>query len=106
MRRYVVRNHRSGTSERFCATLGEAVAAAIRLIDEGIDADVMDTQGSGQLMVDHFVLREAEAYLRRSLGSETQDRPQPLTAVLAAAKKRGKEEATIYHWDYGDSDIR
>jgi hypothetical protein len=106
MRRYIVRNHRSGTNERLCATLGEALAAAITLIDEGSDADVMDAQGSGEIIVDNFVLREAEAYLRRSLESESFDRPQPLSAVLAAARKRRKEKPTIYHWDYGDSDIR
>ena len=106
MLRYIVRNRRSGTTERLYATLGEALAAALRLIDEGPDADVIDAQGSGQIVVGLFDLREAEAYLRRGLGSESFGQPQPLAAVLEAARKRHKEKPTVYHWDYGESDIR
>jgi hypothetical protein len=106
MLRYIVRNRRSGTTERLYATLGEALAAAIRLIDEGPDADVIDAQASGEIVVRNFDLREAEAYLRRSLGSESFDQPQPLASVLAAERKRKKEKPKVYHWDYGESDIR
>lgn len=106
MRRYVVRNHRSGTTERHCATLGEALAAAIKLIDEGPDGDVIDTQGSGEILVTNFDLREAEAYLRRSLGSDEFDQAKPLKVVLEGVRKKLKKEKKTYHWDFGSSDIR
>ena len=106
MRRYIVRNHRSGTTERHCATLGEGLAVAIRLIDEGGDADVMDSQGSGEVIVRSFDLREAEAHLRRSLGSDTFDKPQSLKSVLDGVRQRQKKEKKVYHWDFGNSDIR
>ena len=106
MRRYVVRNHRSGATEKHCATLGEALAAVIKLIDEGPDGDVIDTQGSGEIVVKNFDLREAEAYLRRSLGSEEFDQPQPLKTVLEGVRKKLKKEKKTYHWDFSNSDIR
>ncbi len=106
MLRYIVRNRRTGTTEHLYATLGEAIAAAVRLINDGPDADVIDAQGSGEIVVGLFDLREAEAYLRGSLGSESFGQPQPLKTVLDAARKRHQEKPTIYHWDYGDSDIR
>jgi hypothetical protein len=106
MRRYVVRNHRSGTTERHCATLGEALAAAIKLIEEGPDGDVVDTQGSGEILVNNFDLREAEAYLRRSLGSDEFDKPQTLKTLLDGIRKKHKKEKKSYHWDFSNSDIR
>ena len=106
MLRYIVRNRSTGTIERLYASLGEAMAAAIQLIDEGPDADVLDAQASGEIVVRNFDLREAEAYLRRSLGSDTFDQPQPLKSILAAERKRKKEKPKVYHWDFGDSDIR
>lgn len=106
MLRYIVRNRRSGATEHLYATLGEAIAAAVRLINDGPDADVIDAQGSGEIVVGLFDLREAEAYLRESLGSESFGQPQPLKTILDAARKRRKEKPTTYHWDYGDSDIR
>jgi hypothetical protein len=106
MLRYIVRNRRSGATEHLYATLGEAIAAAVRLIDDGPDADVFDAQGSGAIVVGLFDLREAEAHLRQSLGSESFGQPQPLASVLEAARQRHKEKPTTYHWDYGSSDIR
>jgi hypothetical protein len=106
MLRYIVRNRRSGATEHLYATLGEALAGAVRLIDEGNDADVLDAQGSGEIVVGLFDLREAEAYLRQSLGSESFGQPQPLKAVLDAARKRHQEKPATYHWDYRESDIR
>jgi hypothetical protein len=106
MLRYIVRNRRSGTTEHLFATLGEALAGAVRLIDEGNDADIIDAQGSGEIVVGLFDLREAEAYLRHSLGSESFGQPQPLKTVLDAARKRHHEKPPTYHWDYRESDIR
>jgi hypothetical protein len=106
MLRYIVRNRRSGATEHLYATLGEALAGAVRLIDDGSDADVLDSQGSGEIVVGLFDLREAEAYLRQNLGSESFGQPQALKTVLEAARHRHREKPTTYHWDYGSSDIR
>jgi hypothetical protein len=107
MRRYILRNRRSNAIEQLYATLGEAIAAAIKLIDAGPDADVMDAQGSGEILVGKFDLREAEGYLLRNLGSELIDKPTPLAEILIAARKRRKETKVVYHWDTGgDSEYR
>jgi hypothetical protein len=101
MRRYILRNRRSNAIERLYATLGEAIAAAVKLIDEGPDAEILDAQGSGEILVGKFDLLEAEGYLLRNLGSEAIDKPTPLSEILDAARKRRKEKAPIYHWDIG-----
>jgi len=107
MRRYIIRNRRSNAIEQLYATLGEAIAAAIKLIDAGPDADVIDAQGSGEILVGKFDLREAEGYLLRNLGSELIDKPTPLAEILTAARKRRKETKVVYHWDTGgDSEYR
>lgn len=107
MRRYIVRNRRSGAIEQLYATLGEAIAAAIKLIDAGPDADIIDAQGSGEILVAKFDIREAEGHLLRNLGSEEIDKPTPLKDILARARKRRKEEKVIFHWDIGsDGDFR
>ncbi|MCI0361985.1 MAG: hypothetical protein L0211_26175 [Planctomycetaceae bacterium] len=107
MRRYILRNRRSNAIEQLYATLGEAIAAAIKLIDAGPDADVIDAQGSGEILVGKFDVREAEGYLLRNLGSEMIDKPTPLSEILQAARKRRKEEKIIFHWDIGsDGEFR
>jgi hypothetical protein len=107
MRRYILRNRRSNAIEQLYATLGEAIAAAIKLIDAGPDADIIDAQGSGEILVAKFDVREAEGYLLRNLGSESIDKPTPLAEILQAARKRRKQEKVIYHWDIGsDGDFR
>ena len=105
MLRYIVQNRKTGTTERIYDTLGEAVGNAIRLIDEGGDANIIDSQGSGAIEVGRFDLLEAEGYVMRSLGSETFDHPLPIGAVLEMARQKRKEK-TRFHWDYGSSDIR
>ncbi|MEX2025686.1 MAG: hypothetical protein WEH44_00270 [Pirellulaceae bacterium] len=105
MLRYIVQNRKTGTTERLYDTLGEAVGSAVKLIDEGGDSNIIDSQGSGAIEVGKFDLLEAEGYLLRSLGSETFDHPLPIQSVLDAARKRSKER-TRFHWDYGSSDIR
>jgi len=104
--RYIVQNRKTGTTERLYDTLGEALGAAVRLMDEGGDTNIIDSQGSGAIEVGRFDLLEAEGYVMRSLGSETFDRPDPIHVVLDAARKRRKERPTIYHWDISSSDIR
>ena len=107
MRRYILRNRRSNSIEQLYATLGEAIAAAVKLIDAGPDADVLDAQGSGEILVGKFDLREAEGLLLRSLGSEMIDKPTPLAEILQQARKRRKETKVIYHFDTGgDSEYR
>ena len=106
MLRYIVQNRKTGTTERLYDSLGEALGNAVKLIDEGGDSNIIDSQGSGAIEVQRFDLLEAEGYLLRALGSETFDRPLPVQAVLDAARKRRKERPTIYHWDFGGSDIR
>jgi hypothetical protein len=106
MLRYIVQNRKTGTTERLYDSLGEAIGNAVKLIDEGGDAHIIDSQGSGEIEVHRFDLLEAEGYALRALGSETFDRPLPVQTVLEAARKRRKERPTIYHWDFGGSDYR
>ncbi|HZL87952.1 MAG TPA: hypothetical protein VFB96_06210 [Pirellulaceae bacterium] len=106
MLRYIVQNRKTGTTERLYDSLGEAIGNAVKLIDEGGDANIIDSQGSGAIEVHRFDLLEAEGYVLRALGSETFDKPLPIHAVLDAARKRRKERPTIYHWDVGNSDYR
>lgn len=107
MRRYIVRNRRSGAIEQLYTTLGEAIAAAIKLIDAGPDADIIDAQGSGEILVGKFDMRAAEGYLLRNLGSEEIDKPTPLKDILTRARKRRKDEKVIFHWDIGsDGEFR
>jgi hypothetical protein len=103
--RYIVQNRKTGVTERLYDTLGEAIGNAVKMIDEGGDSNIIDSQGSGAIEVGRFDLLEAEGYLMRSLGSETFDQPLPIQAVLETARKRRKEK-TVFHWDYGSSDIR
>ena len=105
MLRYIVQNRKTGTTEHLYDTLGEAIGNAVKLIDEGGDSNIIDSQGSGAIEVGKFDLLEAEGYLLRSLGSETFDHPLPIAAVLEMARQRRKEK-TRFHWDYGSSDIR
>ena len=84
---------------------GDVLAVSLG-IDEGGDAHIIDSQGSGEIEVHRFDLLEAEGYALRALGSETFDRPLPVQTVLDAARKRRKERPTIYHWDFGGSDYR
>lgn len=106
MLRYIVQNRKTGVTEHFYDTLGEAIGNAVKLIDEGGDSNLIDSQGSGEIEVHRFDLLEAEGYLLRALGSDTFDKPLPIQASLDAARKRRKERPTIYHWDIGSSDIR
>src|SRR5262245_15612667 len=99
MLRYIVMNQKSRVPERLYETLGEAIGGAVKLIDAGDDATIIDSQGSGAIEVGRFDLLEAEGYVLRSLGSETFDRPLPLDVVLNAARKRHKEQRVVYHWD-------
>jgi hypothetical protein len=103
--RYIVQNRKSGVTEHLYDTLGEAIGNAVKLIDEGGDTNIIDSQGSGAIEVGKFDLLEAEGYLMRSLGSESFDQPLPIAAVLETARQRRKEK-TRFHWDYGGSDIR
>ena len=106
MMRYAVINKKTGVTEHLYHVLGEAVASAIRLIDEGGDATIIDTQGSAAIEVGRFDLRDAEGYIHRSLGSDEIDQPLPIEEILQAARRRRKEKAHVYHWDSGLDDIR
>ena len=99
MMRYVVTNRITGVTERLYETLGEAIAAAIKLIDEGADANVINIQASGAIEVGRFKLRDAEGYLHRSLGSETFEHPLAIREILDAARRRHKRDRRVYHWD-------
>lgn len=105
MLRYIVQDRKTGVTEHLYDTLGEAIGNAVKLIDEGGDSNIIDSQGSGAIEVGKFDLLEAEGYLLRSLGSETFDHPLPIQAILDAARKQRKEKSK-FHWDYGSSDIR
>ena len=63
MKRYVVTNQSSGVSHALCDTIGEAIASAVKLQDEGSRVLIVDSQGSGVIMAGHFDLLEAEGYL-------------------------------------------
>ena len=96
MKRYVVTNQSSGVSHALCDSLGEAIASAVKLQDEGSRVLIVDSQGSGVIMV------EAESYLGRNLGSETIDSEVPVADVMKKAKRTAPKKQ-IYHWDTGSS---
>jgi len=100
MKRYVITNQTSGVSHALCDTLGEAIASAVKLQDEGSRALIIDSQGSGVIVVGHFDVREAEGYLGRDLGSEQMDNDVPVAEVMIAARKTAPKKQ-IYHWDIG-----
>lgn len=105
MKRYVVTNQSSGVTHVLCDSVAEALYQAVKLQDEGSRALVVDAQGSGVIMVDHFDVLEAEGYLERGLGSERIDQPVPIADVIAAAKHTARDKH-VYHWDVSTSDIR
>ena len=105
MKRYVVTNQSSGVSHALCDSLGEALASAVRLQDEGARALIVDSQGSGTIMAGRFDLLEAEGYLGRDLGSENIDTAVPLAEVMLTAKRTAPKKQ-IYHWDTGPSEMR
>jgi hypothetical protein len=105
MKRYVVTNQSSGVSHALCDTLGEAIASAVKLQDEGSRVLIVDSQGSGVIMVGHFDLLEAEGYLGRDLGSEQMDSDVPVAEVMISAKRTAPKKQ-IYHWDIGSSDMQ
>ncbi len=105
MKRYVVTNQSSGVSHALFDTLGEAIASAVKLQDEGSRVLIVDSQGSGVIMVGHFDLLEAEGYLGRDLGSEQMDSDVPVAEVMISAKRTAPKKQ-IYHWDIGSSDMQ
>jgi hypothetical protein len=102
MKRYVVTNQSSGVSHALCDSLGEAIASAVKLQDEGSRALIIDSQGSGVVMAGHFDVLEAEGHLSRALGSEQMDSDVPVAEVIMTAKRTAPKKQ-IYHWDIGDS---
>lgn len=102
MKRYVVTNQSSGVSHALCDSLGEAIASAVKLQDEGNRALIIDSQGSGIIAAGHFDVLEAEGYLGRDLGSEQMDNDVPVAEVMATAKRTAPKKQ-IYHWDIGSS---
>ena len=105
MKRYVVTNQSSGVTHALYDSLGEAIASAVTLQDEGSQVLIVDAQGSGLITAGHFDVLEAEGYLGRGLGSEQIDNPVPVAEVIAAARHTAPVKH-VYHWDVGSSDIR
>ena len=105
MKRYVVTNQTSSLTHALCDTVAEAIAAAVKLQDEGSRVVIVDAQGSGVITAGHFDVREAEGYLGRGLGSEQIGSPVPIAGVIAAAQLTAPDKH-VYHWDLGGSDIR
>jgi hypothetical protein len=105
MKRYVVTNQSSGVSHALCDSLGEAIASAVKLQDEGSRVLIIDSQGSGVITVGLFDLKEAEGYLGRGLGSEHMDSDVPVSEVMLAAKRTAPKKQ-IYHWDVGGSGMQ
>jgi cysteine synthase len=100
MKRYVVTNQSSSLNHPLCGTVAEAIAAAIKLQDEGIRVIIVDAQGSGVITAGHFDVREAEGYLGRGLGSEDIGNPVLASDVIAAAQRTAPDKH-VYHWDGG-----
>ena len=80
MKRYVVTNQSSGLTHALFGTVAEAIAAAVKLQDEGSRVMIVDAQGSGVITAGHFDVLEAEGYLGRarpssSCGSRNSRRP-------------------------------
>ena len=105
MKRYVVTNQTSGVSHALCDSLGEAIASAVKLQDEGSRALIIDSQGTGAIVAGHFDVLEAEGYLGRDLGSEQMDSDVPVAEVMNTAKRTAPRKQ-IYHWDIGSADMQ
>lgn len=100
MKRYAVIDHSLGLTQGLYDELSEAIAGAVKLQDSGRRVGVHDTQGSAALMAGYFDVRDAEAYLGRSIGSEGIAHPIGIDQVLANAEKT-KPDQHKYHWDLG-----
>lgn len=98
MKRYVVTDQGSGVTQGLYESLGEVLTAAVKLQDEGRKISIIDSQGSGAIVVGHFDVLEAEAAVGRDLGSETVYQPTPISHILEHAKLT-KPQKTVYHWD-------
>ena len=98
MKRYVVTDQTAGVTQGLYETIGEVIAAAVHLQELGRKIHIIDAQGSGAIMVNHFDLLEAEAVVGRGLGSDLIQHPTPIDEVLAHAE-RTKPPKTVFHWD-------
>ncbi len=102
MKRYIVTNRTSNVTHGLFESLGEALADAIKLQDQGKKVSIIDSQGSGLITVGHYDILEAEGYIGHYLGSETIQHPTPIADILEMAKKH-KPDNHVYHWDIGHS---
>ncbi len=100
MKRYVVTERPSGVNKGLYETLAEALSASMQVIEAGKGVSVMDSQGSGVIMVGHFDLLEAEGLVGHSLGSEKIQHPTPICEILELMKLM-RPKKTIFHWDVG-----
>ena len=75
-------------------TIGKVLAAAVHMQDLGKKIHVLDSQGSGRIMVNHFNVLEAEATVGRNLIQH----PTPIDEVLTKAEQ-SKPAKTAFHWD-------
>ena len=98
MKRYVVTDQTAGVTQGLYETIGEVIAAAVHLQDLGRKIHIIDAQGSGSIMVNHFDVLEAEAVVGRAIGSDLIQHPTPIEEVLVQAE-RTKPPKTVFHWD-------
>ena len=54
MKRYVVTDQTAGVTQGLYETIGEVIAAAVHLQELGRKIHIIDAQGSGAIMVNHF----------------------------------------------------
>ena len=75
--------------------LAEAIASAVKLQDEGGRVLIVDSQGSGVIMVGHFDLLEAEGYLGCDLVSEHMGSDVPVAEVMISAKRTAPQKTDL-----------
>ncbi len=98
MKRYLVTNRVTNIHHGLFDTVAEALADAIKLQDQGKKVAVLDTQGTGEITVNHFDVLEAEGYVGHGLGSDAIQHPTPIEHVLESARHH-KPEHHVYFWD-------
>ncbi len=95
MKRYAVTNHSTGMTHEVFDTLPEALCSAIRFQDSGGRPALIDSQGSGRIVVELFDLEAVENTLGRTLRIAQVDHPVSVEDVLNAARQTAPKKGII-----------
>lgn len=103
MKRYAVVNQRASVTHSLNDTLGEALASAIQLQDQGGRPAIIDSQGSGRIELSTNDIAEAEYLVGRKLDCDDRHELDIETVLDHAA--RTSPPKVRYHWDVSGNDV-